>query len=75
MKKSLLLALCVALASPLLAGEPTTALLIIDIQDFYFPGGKVPLAGSSGVTTETSSPLAFPPFSFSAGLADRHQRS
>ena len=25
------------------ASEPAAALLIIDIQDFYFPGGKVPL--------------------------------
>ena len=43
MRPTLILALCVALAAPVFASEPTTALLIIDIQDFYFPGGKVPL--------------------------------
>ena len=43
MKTSLVLLLCAAFAAPCFASEPTTALLIIDIQDFYFPGGKVPL--------------------------------
>jgi nicotinamidase-related amidase len=43
MKTTMILVLCAAIAVPLFASEPTTALLIIDIQDFYFPGGKVPL--------------------------------
>jgi hypothetical protein len=43
MRTTVLILLCAALAAPVLASEPTTALLIIDIQDFYFPGGKVPL--------------------------------
>ena len=43
MKVALILALCAAFAAPVLASEPTTALLIIDIQDFYFAGGKSPL--------------------------------
>ncbi len=43
MKATMILVLCAAIAAPLFASEPTTALLIIDIQDFYFPGGKVPL--------------------------------
>ena len=43
MKATMILVLCAAIAVPLFASEPTTALLIIDIQDFYFPGGKVPL--------------------------------
>jgi hypothetical protein len=43
MRATFFFLLCAVLATPLFAGEPTTALLIIDIQDFYFPGGKVPL--------------------------------
>ncbi len=43
MKATMILVLCAAIAAPLFASEPATALLIIDIQDFYFPGGKVPL--------------------------------
>lgn len=43
MKSCAIAALVLALTLPLGAGEPDTALLIIDIQDFYFPGGKVPL--------------------------------
>ena len=43
MKATVILALCAALAAPVFAEEPKTALLIIDIQDFYFPGGKSPL--------------------------------
>ncbi len=43
MKATMILLLCAAIAAPLFASEPATALLIIDIQDFYFPGGKVPL--------------------------------
>ncbi len=43
MKSLVIAVLLLALAAPLWASEPTTALLIIDIQDFYFPGGKVPL--------------------------------
>ena len=43
MKATIILVLCAALAVPVFASEQTTALLIIDIQDFYFPGGKVPL--------------------------------
>jgi nicotinamidase-related amidase len=58
MKQTLLVALCVALASPLLAGEPTTALLIIDIQDFYFPGGKVPLVEPEAAAKNAGKVLA-----------------
>jgi nicotinamidase-related amidase len=44
MKSTLLLAVCAALALPAAASNAEVALLIIDIQDFYFSGGKVPLA-------------------------------
>jgi nicotinamidase-related amidase len=44
MKSTLLLAVCAALALPAAASDAEVALLIIDIQDFYFSGGKVPLA-------------------------------
>ncbi len=43
MKATIILVLCAVFAVPAFAEEPTTALLIIDIQDFCFPGGKVPL--------------------------------
>ncbi len=43
MKATIIFVLCAAIAAPLFASEPVTALLIIDIQDFYFPGGTVPL--------------------------------
>ena len=43
MKTLVLVLLCVVAAASASASEPLTALLIIDIQDFYFPGGKVPL--------------------------------
>jgi nicotinamidase-related amidase len=43
MKATMCLALCALFAAPVFAAEPTTALLLIDIQDFYFPGGKMPL--------------------------------
>ena len=46
MKATMILVLCAAIAAPLFASEPTTALLIIDIQDFYFPGGQLPLVGA-----------------------------
>ena len=54
MRATLVLLLCAAFAAPIFATEPATALLIIDIQEFYFPGGKVPLvepeiaAGNAG---------------------------
>lgn len=49
MRSAIALAVCALFALPVIAADtpgeemPTTALLIIDIQDFYFPGGQVPL--------------------------------
>jgi nicotinamidase-related amidase len=43
MRATIVLLLCAAFATPVFTAEPATALLIIDIQEFYFPGGKVPL--------------------------------
>lgn len=43
MKTLATLAILAFLVLPVGATEPDTALLIIDIQDFYFPEGKVPL--------------------------------
>jgi nicotinamidase-related amidase len=58
MKATLILALCAALAAPVFAAEPTTALLIIDIQDFYFPGGKVPLVEPEAAAKNAGKVLA-----------------
>jgi len=58
MKATLILALCAAFAAPVFAGEPTTALLIIDIQDFYFPGGKVPLVEPEAAAANAGKILA-----------------
>ena len=48
MHRTTLILATLVIAGALTAGsaaaeEPKTALLIIDIQDFYFPGGKMPL--------------------------------
>ena len=43
MKTAVVFALCATLALPAFAGEPAKALLLIDIQDFYFQGGALPL--------------------------------
>jgi len=58
MKATLILALCIALAAPVFASEPTTALLIIDIQDFYFPGGKMPLVEPEAAAKNAGKVLA-----------------
>lgn len=63
MKPTLILALCTVLAAPALAAEepvpePVTALLLIDIQDFYFPGGKMPLVGPEAAAENASRVLA-----------------
>ncbi len=38
--------------------EPATALHIIDIQDFYFPGGKVPLVAPEAAAENAAQVLA-----------------
>jgi nicotinamidase-related amidase len=58
MRTTVLILLCAALAAPVLASEPTTALLIIDIQDFYFPGGKVPLVEPEAAAKNAGKVLA-----------------
>jgi nicotinamidase-related amidase len=58
MRATVLILLCVALAAPVFASEPTTALLIIDIQDFYFPGGKVPLVEPEAAAKNAGKVLA-----------------
>lgn len=58
MKATMILVLCAAIAVPLFASEPTTALLIIDIQDFYFPGGKVPLVEPEAAAANAARVLA-----------------
>ena len=58
MKATTILVLCAAIAAPLFASEPTTALLIIDIQDFYFPGGKVPLVEPEAAAANAARVLA-----------------
>jgi nicotinamidase-related amidase len=58
MKATIFLVLCATLAVPLFAAEPTTALLIIDIQDFYFPGGKVPLVEPEAAAANAGKVLA-----------------
>jgi nicotinamidase-related amidase len=45
-------------AAPALAAEEkVTALLIIDIQDFYFPGGAMPLAGPEAASRNAAKVL------------------
>ena len=58
MKATIILVLCAAFAVPAFATEPTTALLIIDIQDFYFPEGKVPLVEPEAAAANTARVLA-----------------
>jgi len=58
MKATMILVLCAAIAAPIFASEPTTALLIIDIQDFYFPGGKVPLVEPEAAAANAARLLA-----------------
>ena len=63
MKPTLILAICTVLAAPALAAEepvpePVTALLLIDIQDFYFPGGKLPLVGPEAAAENAGRVLA-----------------
>ncbi len=58
MKATMILVLCAAFAVPVFASEPTTALLIIDIQDFYFPGGKVPLVEPEAAAKNAAKVLA-----------------
>jgi len=58
MKATIILVLCAAFAAPMFAEEPATALLIIDIQDFYFPGGKSPLVNPEAASTNAAKVLA-----------------
>ena len=58
MKATMVLVLCAAIAVPIFASEPTTALLIVDIQDFYFPGGKVPLVEPEAAAANAARVLA-----------------
>ena len=58
MKATIILALCAAFAAPVFAAEPTTALLIIDIQDFYFPGGKSELVNPEAASANAAKVLA-----------------
>jgi nicotinamidase-related amidase len=57
MKSTMILVLCAVLAAPAFASEPTTALLIIDIQDFYFPGGKSPLVNPEAASANAAKVL------------------
>ncbi len=64
MKCSTMLVLCSLVAVSVFASdtpeteEPATALLIIDIQDFYFPGGKVPLVAPEAAAENAAQILA-----------------
>jgi nicotinamidase-related amidase len=58
MKTTMILVLCAVFAAPAFASEPTTALLIIDIQDFYFPGGKSPLVNPEAASSNAAKVLA-----------------
>jgi len=58
MKTMTILVLCAAFAAPVCAAEPTTALLIIDIQDFYFPGGKSELVNPEAASANAAKVLA-----------------
>ena len=64
MKYSIALAMCVVFAFPLVAadtpgeGTPASALLLIDIQDFYFPGGQAPLVNPEAAADNAAKILA-----------------
>ncbi len=58
MKGTMIFVLCAAFAVPVFASEPATALLIIDIQDFYFPGGKSPLVNPEAASANAAKVLA-----------------
>ena len=58
MRATIILVMLAALVAPAFASEPTTALLIIDIQDFYFPGGKMPLVGPEAAAANAGKILA-----------------
>ena len=58
MRTIVLAVLCAALAVPATASEPTTALQLIDIQDFYFPGGQLPLVGAEEAAANAAKVLA-----------------
>jgi nicotinamidase-related amidase len=65
MTNTTVFALCVLLAVTVIAAdggagdpEPATALLIIDIQDFYFPGGAVPLVEPEAAAANAAKILA-----------------
>ena len=64
MKYSIALAMCVVFAFPVSAadtpgeGTPASALVIIDIQDFYFPGGKMPLVEPEAAAANAAKVLA-----------------
>jgi len=64
MKTTCILLLCASLAAPLAAfaeestSVPRTALLLIDIQDFYFPGGALPLVGPEAAAAKAARLLA-----------------
>ena len=57
MKATMIFVLCAAFAVPVFASEPATALLIIDIQDFYFPGGKSPLVNPEAASANAAKVL------------------
>jgi nicotinamidase-related amidase len=58
MRAAIILTLCAAVALPAFADEPTTALLLIDIQDFYFPGGALPLVEPEAAARNAAKVLA-----------------
>ncbi len=64
MTKTIIFVLCALLAATVTADdgagdpEPATALLIIDIQDFYFPGGKMPLVEPEAAAANAAKVLA-----------------
>ena len=58
MKATMIFVLCTAFAVPVFASEPATALLIIDIQDFYFPGGKSALVNPEAASANAAKVLA-----------------
>ena len=64
MERIAIVGFCVTLAVVTMAADtptttqPTTALLIIDIQDFYFPGGAVPLVGPEAAAANAARVLA-----------------
>jgi nicotinamidase-related amidase len=63
-KTTCILVLCASFAVPLAAfadeakPAPRTALLLIDIQDFYFPGGALPLVGPEAAAAQAARLLA-----------------